>query len=87
MATKVRDPFFNRHKRKGLAMSIEERLRRLEKQMQFYKLSVVFLALVIIAGVSMGQTGRFNISDDWGKVKEENGVITCSRLMVQLQHL
>ena len=36
-------------------MNIEARLERLEKQMQFYKGLVVVLALVIVAGVSMGQ--------------------------------
>jgi hypothetical protein len=40
-------------------MSIEARLERLEKQMQFYKRLVVVLALVIVAGVSMGQTSDY----------------------------
>ena len=36
-------------------MNIEARLERLEKQIQFYKGLVVVLAVVIVAGVSMGQ--------------------------------
>ena len=36
-------------------MSIEARLERLEKQMQFYKRLVVALALVIVGGLTMGQ--------------------------------
>ena len=36
-------------------MNIDERLERLEKQMRFYKRLVIVLALVIVAGVTMGQ--------------------------------
>jgi hypothetical protein len=50
-------------------MSIEARLERLKRLMQFYKRLVVILALVIVAGVSMGQTSDY-------------GDIVCSNLKV-----
>ena len=40
-------------------MNIEARLEQLEKQMQFYKRMVIVLALVIVAGVTMGQTSGY----------------------------
>jgi hypothetical protein len=57
-------------------MSIEERVVQLEKQMQFYKRLVIVLALVIVAGVTMGQTSDYedvmcrslNVVNDQGKV-------------------
>jgi hypothetical protein len=55
-------------------MNIEERVVQLEKQMQFYKRLVIVLALVIVAGVTMGQTSDYenikcrslNVIDDQG---------------------
>ena len=52
-------------------MNIETRLERLEKQMRFYRRLVVILALVIVAGVSMGQA-RSDIVD----------VLKCRKLEV-----
>ena len=40
-------------------MDTEARLDRLERQMRFYKRLTVVLALVIVAGVSMGQAGDY----------------------------
>ena len=59
-------------------MSLEQRLEKLEKRVERYRRATVVMALLLVAGVTMGQTaknGNFNsltcrglrIEDDGGR--------------------
>jgi hypothetical protein len=61
---------------------LEASTKHLERSQRRYRLATVGLLCLVVAGVSMGQMSKIKISDKYGKVTEENGVITCNGLRV-----